>query len=428
MGDALWRRVAEMDALMQARTAAARQRVTFDENLSGLEPLAQQMRGARSAGSESFASRMVPEPYGETVTATSPGATDDTLTWTALLAPPHPAGFKGQGVPTDSWAFNSECYGNWILRGTAAGAATLQLWCELSGGTPFLCDEVPIPTGAFPSVVLCTGVVPRNAALSIVVDGTVEDVRGTLELKELPADGAPSADEFPVPWAWYRGDDLTGYDPGDHVTEWPDRAGGAGTLPNDLTSPRVEGRYVADAVGGHPGIDLIQSDSANRQAEYVDATDTTSDDGGLTMALAFRDVSAEFFFDSQVFIRAAEGSVGPVDARDLFVSHRQDPERWSVDLVTMFYNGSAPAGPGPHFVMARWDGSGTTLWIDGTQVDSDSTPVAGFGIQHLEFNVTAAIEGDGPVPVLAEAIVWDRGLSDGEAGQVWAYAQGRYGL
>lgn len=112
-------------------------------------------------------------PVGETITATSPGATDDVVPWTVILQWPRAAGgFAVQTVPTSSWKVSVDGYYNWAIRGTAIGAATLRMYADTVDHGTKLLDEVVLASGPF-AFVLPTGYLDRDSEVYLVVEGTV---------------------------------------------------------------------------------------------------------------------------------------------------------------------------------------------------------------------------------------------------------------
>ena len=62
---------------------------------------------------------------------------------------------------------------------------------------------------------------------------------------------------YPKPWAWYRGDQLTGYTENDEVSVWDDETTGERNLTqftSPLTGPQDVPLYTADAGFGAPGV------------------------------------------------------------------------------------------------------------------------------------------------------------------------------
>ena len=87
---------------------------------------------------------------------------------------------------------------------------------------------------------------PFKVRLTGSSSGTLEQVIVQIEL----VDRAKAA--IIRPWAWYRGDDLTGYSEGDDVTGWDDRSGNERHM--GQFQDRKYPKYGADVFGGFSGI------------------------------------------------------------------------------------------------------------------------------------------------------------------------------
>ena len=222
--------------------------------------------------------------------------------------------------------------------------------------------------------------------------GTLGAVKARVELVNR-AQPAPPDDDLPTPWAWYRGDDLEGLQEDDEVTSWLDRAGGAGDAEGQNPP-----KYTADAVGGQPGV----SGSGSLFSSFA-----TLGSADTAIAVVIGAVSGN---------SSAAGLDNPPEAGFKLV--------WDTEEILLVVPGGSLedySGVSANTLLVGIrDGDDVSIWVDGVKIaDGLASGV------NLASELSIQLAG---FHTAAEFMYWNRALTPVEVGQVWAYAQDRYGL
>ena len=206
--------------------------------------------------------------------------------------------------------------------------------------------------------------------------GTLDQVIVQIEL----VDRAKAA--VITPWAWYRGDDLTGTE----ILEWTDRSGGAGTL-DAISTDGGTGTLKPSAIDSKPGVE--------GWAQYQ-ATFTAQTWQQATMVQVWvSDPSATNW-----------GAIGGPTLFDLLnVWH--DFEEIEIQGT---WTGGESAGAmvdfsntDPHYFVAVRSAGGLDLWLDGAKIATYTGSLTAGGATDLFLAPTFGV-------TVAELIVFDRDL------------------
>lgn len=206
----------------------------------------------------------------------------------------------------------------------------------------------------------------------------------------------PAAPRLPEPWAWYRGDELTGFTNGDPVTSWPDRAGGIGTAP---TAGSPAPQYQDDLVNGQPG-----AVSTFSTGSFDVTFDPQDNDWSLLVVtgttVGYVDLSTDSGSGNPIYLYIADNSffIGAGSGEDDSTSVPFSPP--SYGLLTLARSGGG-RGYLNGLLAAEIGGGGA--W-----------PTA---VDRMMF-----------VGGVAEVAVWRRELSAADVSAVDAYVASRYGL
>lgn len=416
------RRVAEAAARMRGEDAAKRRLQdrleTWGVNVGGRSLLSTPLRRPGDGGGPPPS---VWKPYGETVTLVAQdvevpvggGKVEFTGSWGDM------AGFHPVEVPTSDVEVSVDAYydvhvsfgwDSWVGGGTVEVLRDDQtVWGP---------DVDPSWSATFGSSFGRTApkrLIEAGQSFAVWVDHgdtqprTLASVTVTVGLVEIPAEHRIMQEGGP--WAWYRGDDLSGYTDGDPVTGWDDRSGNG----RHLTMPTVQApRYTADALDGIPGI---------RGWEQFT-------DGGL-----WTPVDPEPFADGVTVIevfkapdhREVDSLLGSGDGA-IFFGFQTSSQQWRA------YNFGEVSGNDPAHDNDRWHVAYGQYGPDVAVFEVDGQP-------YPDSNpwVPTAAQWEGMTPIdfvqvvcrstesfTAEYIVFDRLLTSGERDEWMGYVAGRF--
>lgn len=216
----------------------------------------------------------------------------------------------------------------------------------------------------------------------------------------------------PEPWAWYRGDDLTGFTEGDEVRFWLDRTGGGRDL-DDWVDPGATDypHYTADAVGGQPGITRSENVDDELSVMYDAVT-----------------------FDAVSLLWVAKA---PASGSHAFTMKPLDLGMFGVDLVINDDWVTAWAGggfaDGPHSspacaVLMVQSATEVRLWVNGTEVVYNFREVPTGPSESWQHTPELSLNTGGGTTTFAEGKIWLVALDDECAQAEMAAAATRYGL
>lgn len=234
-----------------------------------------------------------------------------------------------------------------------------------------------------------------------LVSGPVGRDRKELAAHKCPP--CPPGEDFPAPFAWYRGDDLD-YTEGAEVTALPDRVGGIGELGvSNPTSAPEPFTFTADFINGQPGVE--RSAGNLRSSDGDDWLSGAISEVSIAAVLRLNDGSTP-----QVYVDYQDGpgqARADIQAEDGWV-YATDGDDW-IDY--------AHTDEGAGLLVGTFSATSMNLYLDGQKVaDFDRT-----GGKDILANRLLIIASH------PDVILWDRALTDEEVGQVWTYARGRYG-